>query len=298
LGGPLEFDEAKRQAETWLAQLAGSAVRHIKRATVREALEAYVADLRREGRFEAAQAAEGRFKTVIVADAVADMNLEELIRDDFLEWRDRLLEGRQPRTVNRHVRSVAAALNRAVDLGYLGNPVVWRLRALSDDIDETGETAVFLDAVQRKAVIDAASPAAARFLRGLELTGARPKELAATLVVDFDGHTLRLAHRKGRPPKLRRRHVVLSAEAIEFFNQQCKDKLPGAPLFTEDGETPWRRHVWARAVQTAIKNHNRDASVQRRIFGHVTAYSFRHARISELLQIYGVDTLKLAALKG
>ena len=39
LGGSLEFDEAKRQAEAWLAQLAGSAVRSIKRATVREALE-------------------------------------------------------------------------------------------------------------------------------------------------------------------------------------------------------------------------------------------------------------------
>ena len=47
MGGPLEFDEAKRQAEAWLAQLAGSAVRSIKRATVREALEAYLADLRR-----------------------------------------------------------------------------------------------------------------------------------------------------------------------------------------------------------------------------------------------------------
>jgi len=84
--------------------------------------------------------------------------------------------------VNRHGRSVAVALNRAVDLGYLGNPVAWNLRALLDDIDETGETAVLLDAVQRKAVIDAASPAAVRFLRGLELTGARPKELAATRI--------------------------------------------------------------------------------------------------------------------
>jgi integrase len=298
LGGPLEFDEAKCRAEAWLAQLAGSAVRNIKRATVREALEAYLADLRREGRHDAARAAEGRFKTVLLADPVADLELEEVTRDDFLEWRDRLLEGRQPRTVNRHVRSVAAALNRAVDLGYLGNPVTWKLRALSDDIDETDETAVFLDAVQRKAVIAAASPAAARFLRGLELTGARPKELAATLVVDFDGQTLRLAHRKGRPAKLRRRHVVLSTEAIEFFKEQSKDKLPNAPLFTEDGETPWRRHVWAKGVRAAIANHNRDASAKRRIFTHATAYSFRHARISELLQIYGVDPLTVAAQTG
>lgn len=40
-GRPLEFDEAKRQAEVWLAQLAGSAVRSIKTGTPREVLEAY-----------------------------------------------------------------------------------------------------------------------------------------------------------------------------------------------------------------------------------------------------------------
>ena len=159
--------------------------------------------------------------------------------------------------------------------------------ALSDDVDEGGETAVFLDAAQRKAVIAAATPAAARFFRGLELTGARPQELAATLVTDFDGRTLRLAHRKGRPAKLRPRHVVLSAAGIEFFKQQSKDKLPGAPLFTEDGETPWRRHVWAGQMQAAIARHNEEAKGDKRISGHATACSFRHARISELLRIHG-----------
>ena len=48
----------------------------------------------------------------------------------------------------------------------------------------------------------------------------------------------------------------LSAEAIEFFKEQSKDKLPGAPLFTEDGETPWRRHIWAREMRAAIAKHN------------------------------------------
>ena len=81
LGGPLEFDEAKRQAKTRLAQLTGSSVRRIKRATMREALEAYLADLRREGRFDTAREAEGRFKTVILADSVADLDLEEVRLD-------------------------------------------------------------------------------------------------------------------------------------------------------------------------------------------------------------------------
>ena len=120
--------------------------------------------------------------------------------------------------------------------------------------DGLGLPAVFLDADQRKALIAAASPAAARFLRGLELTGARPKELTPAIVADFEGTTLRLAHRKGRPAKLRRRHVVLSTEAIAFFREQSRDKLPNAPLLTEDGETSWRRHVWARAVRAAIEN--------------------------------------------
>jgi integrase len=298
LGESLEFDEAKRRAETWLAKLAGSAVRSVKRATVRGGLEAYLADLRRHGRLDTAREAEGRFKAVIYDDALAELELEAVTRDDFLDWRDRLLEGRQPRTVNRHARAVQAALNQAVALGYVGNPAAWRLKAVSDDVDEGGETAVFLDAAHRKAVIAAATPAAGRFFRGLELTGARPKELAATLVADFDGRTLRLAHRKGRPVKLRPRHVVLSAEAIEFFKAQCKDKLPGAPLFTEDGETPWRRHVWARQMQAAIARHNEEAKGDQRISGHPTAYSFRHARISELLQIYGVDPLTVAAQTG
>jgi integrase len=298
LGGPLEFDEAKREAEGWVAKLAGSAVRSVKRARVRDATEAYLADLRRHGRMDTARENESRFRTVLYEDILADLALDAVTRDDFLEWRDRLLEGRQPRTVNRHARAVMAALNQAVELGYLGNPAAWKLKALSGDVEEGGETAVFLDATQRKAVIAAASPAMARFLRGLELTGARPKELATTVVADFTGQTLRLAHRKGRPAKLRPRHVLLAPDGIEFFNEQCKDRLPGAPLFTEDGETSWRRHIWAREMRAAIAKHNEGAQGKSRISTTASAYSFRHARISELLQLYGVDPLTVAAQTG
>jgi hypothetical protein len=37
----------------------------------------YLADLRRDGRHDTAREAEGRFETVILADPVADVNLEE-----------------------------------------------------------------------------------------------------------------------------------------------------------------------------------------------------------------------------
>jgi len=143
-----------------------------------------------------------------------------------------------------------------------------------------------------------ATPAAAAFFRGLELTGARPSELAAATAGDFDGGQLRLAHRKGKPPKLRVRHTVLSAEGVKFFTQQTADKLPAAPIFTEDGVQPWRRGNWAEQVRAAAKSVNEEAHGNARIPAGVGAYAFRHARISELLQLHGVDPLTVAAQTG
>ncbi|MGH8132099.1 MAG: tyrosine-type recombinase/integrase [Steroidobacteraceae bacterium] len=298
LGEALEFDDAKRRAEAWLGQFAGSAVRTVKRSTVRAALEAYLADLRRHGRHDAAREAEWRFNAVVFDHELADAELESMTRDDFLEWRDRICTGRQARTVNRYVRAVVAALNCAVELGHVGNPVAWRVRALADDVEDEGETAVFLTADQRKALIAAADPACSVFMRGLELTGARPRELAAATVGDFDGKVLRLAHRKGRPLRLRVRHVVLSKEGVAFFERQTADKLPTAPIFTEDGERPWRRHIWAREIRVAIGRVNEKARGKARIPTGSSAYSFRHARISELLQLHGVDLLTVAHQTG
>ena len=304
LGEALEFDEAKKRAEDWLAQFARVPVRAAKRDTVAAALDAYLVDLKRHGRADAARSAEGRFRTALgfdfatsrYRDPLAETQLDQTTHEDFLEWRDRLTNGRLPRTVNRLVRAISAGLNRAHRLGHIGNPAAWRLEGLPDD--EESETAIFLTRAQRKGLIDAASPAAAAFLRGLELTGARPKELATARVGDFDGERLKLSHRKGRPPKLRSRYVVLDDEGIAFFRSQARDKLPAAPLFTEDGQKPWRRDMWAAEIRTAIASHNKTARGPMRIPSEASAYSFRHARISELLQVYGVDPLTVGAQTG
>lgn len=270
----------------------------------RAALDAYLADLKRHGRADAARSAEGRFRTALgfdfatsrCRDPLAETQLDQTTHEDFLEWRDRLAEGRLPRTVNRLVRAVSAGLNRAHRLGHIGNPAAWRVEGLPDD--EESETAIFLTRAQRKGLIGAASPSAAAFLRGLELTGARPKELATARVGDFDGERLKLSHRKGRLPKLRSRYVVLDDEGIAFFESQAKDKLQAAPLFTEDRQKPWRRDMWAAEIRTAIASHNKGARGPMRIPSDASAYSFRHARISESLQVHGVDPLTVGAQTG
>jgi integrase len=304
LGEALEYDEAKRRAEEWLAQLTGSPVRAIKRGTVIAALDAYLNDLRRHGRVDAATKANGQFKTALrfdpkserYTDSLAALQLENATNDDFLDWRDRLRPGRLPRTVNRMVRAVTAGLNRAHRLGHIGNPAAWRLEGLPDD-DES-ETAVFLSPTQRKGLIDSATPEAAAFLRGLELSGARPKELAEATAADFDGTHLKLSHRKGRPPKLRSRYVVLDQEGVTFFRSQTHGKSPADNLFTTPDGHPWRRDQWAQEVRSAIAAYNRSTQGEQRILTAASAYSFRHARISELLQVYGVDPLTVAAQTG
>jgi integrase len=298
LRGAVDYDQAKRSAEAWIAQLTGAAVRAVKRDTVRAALESYLADLRRQGRDDAAKEAQGRFKRVVWNDPLAELELEAVTLDDFLEWRDRMRAGRQARTINRNVRAVRAGLNRARELGHVGKREAWMFEPLVDDVEDDGATALFLTPDQRRALILAAAEHAAAFFRGLELSGARPKELAAAKVSDFDGQSLRLAHRKGRPAKLRVRHVVLSSEGVSFFKTAAKDKTPAAPLFTEDGEQAWRRHIWAREVRAAVSAHNENAKGKDRLPSGIGAYAFRHARISELLQIHGIDPLTVAHQTG
>ena len=69
----------------------------------------------------------------------------------------------------------------------MGNPAGWSLKSLADNTGDEGDTAIFLNPAQRAALVAAADEHTGAFLRGLELTGARPKELAAATVRDFDG---------------------------------------------------------------------------------------------------------------
>jgi integrase len=295
-----DYDDAKRAAEKWLNQMGAAPLRRTARGTVRQALETYLRWLREQGRDATARTIERKFRQVLWDDTLATIPLYTLTREDVREWRERLREGRQPRSINRIVRDLKAGLNRALKEGHVGDSEAWALDPLADDLDEGGESAVILAPHHRKALIDAALPAAAEFMRGLELTGARPSELAAATVSDLDAQhgTLRLMHRKGRPAKLRPRSVVLSRDGLAFFKKQAKNKLPGVRLFLDPEGRPWERQKWAEEIRAAAAIANARAKGQNRIPAGASAYGFRHARISELLQVHGVDPLTVALQTG
>jgi integrase len=301
LGRCDEFAKTKAAAEEWFESMSAGARRAPKHGTVREALESYIEDLRRQGREASAAESEARFKLTTYGDQLADLTLESATRDDFEGWRDRLRDGRQPRSVNRQVRALVAALNRATaELGHVGNPAAWSLRALSDDTEEGAEAAIFVSAEQRAWLIAKCPKPLAVFLRGLELTGARPSELALAVVADFDpkAQALTLRHRQGGPARLRARLLALSPAGAAFFRAQVRGKRPGAPLCANEAGGHWRRHEWSIGIRAAIVEANKLAKRGQLILLGTSAYSFRHAHIRELLQVLNVDPLSVAAQSG
>lgn len=293
-----EFIAAKKVAAPWFEQMRG-ALSRARRGTVAQALAAYIEQLRRHGRAESAKVTERCFKVIVPeTDPLAALRLEDATREDFELWRARLLPGRHIRSVNRYVGSLAAGLNASLELGFVGDARTWTLKVLTDDSDHDDQTAVFLTPKQRKALIASATPHAADFFRGLELTGARPGELARATVADFDGQSIRFTHRKGRSAKLRTRYTVLSAEGVEFFKRMAKGKFPAAALIGNFEGRAWPRQSWGDAMRNAITAHHKDCRPQDVLPEGTSAYSFRHSRISELLQIHGIDPLTTAWQTG
>lgn len=295
LRNAVEFEEAKAAAEQWWRTVSGGAVGSVQRGTVADALEAYVKALREHGRN--ADDIERRVTLTVAGKPFASLKVEHLSRAAVSAWRTGLLKGRAPRTVNREVRCVVAGLNWAVTHGgFAGNPLAWKLQPLADDVDaEPERAAVFLSREQREALIAAVPADAQAFLRALDHTGARPGEMAAATVADFDGARLTLRTRKGRGAKLRPRTIELTPAAVEFFAECARGKLPKAPLIAHDG-AHWTRHQWAGAMRYAIQEANKKRKGPERIPVAASAYSFRHSFISEALAV--LDPVTVARYCG
>jgi integrase len=310
LGRHPDFNSAQAAAAELVGRMTASSRRTPARGTVRAALAAYVRHLRSIGRRSTAWEAGQRFRLTVpradsedAAEVLArfgSMKLKDVTREDVEAWRNGLKAGRANRSVNRQVRSVRAALTYAVEhAGHVGNVKAWKLTPLVDDAE--AKSPVFLTVEQRDRLVAAAPAALAALLTGYGHTGARPSELANAVVGDFnaEGGTVTLRHRKGRGSKLKARAVQLSDAGVMFFKEQAKGKLPKAPLLSNESAGHWTDQQWCGGISRAIEAANKSAKKPaQRIPPGASAYSFRHARISELLQVYKVDPLTVAAQTG
>lgn len=314
LGQSDDYSAVRKRAELWCQQLGAAApatIASAKSGTVQDALDAYLLHLRRSGRGKAAEIAESKFGSCIAHDVIAGRRLFDCTNEDFEQWRERIKVDRHgrallPQTVNRYVGAVTAALNYAVTLGgHTGNPIAWALTKLPTVSLTQGqisdeEAAVYISKQERARLLKNAEPALQLYLRALYASGARPSEIANAYVRDYDAaqNTLTLRMLKGRPARMRARIVELMPDDAKLFKDLAKGKAANQFLLLDENGMQWTRHHWALGIRTAIAYANASATPSQLLQKEISAYSFRHSRISELLQVYKIDAVTVARQTG
>ncbi|HMM84665.1 tyrosine-type recombinase/integrase [Azohydromonas sp.] len=295
------FDAAVKAASEWFAHLGrgGSATP----ISVRTACENYLKHVRTRKGEDAAKDIKKRYERWVYADAaLADTPLEKLTRPRIEAWRTRLAstparvdrskEGerrvrpRAPASVNRDMVALRAALNHAHDAGYVTSDMAWRV-ALRPIRNADGRRETYLDAGQRRSLIDKAPADVGAFLRGLALVPLRPGALASLTVASYDKRLGVLSIGKDKAGRDRR--IKLPASTAAFFEAQTVDKLPAAPLFSRADGKAWGKDAWKWPIK--------EAAAAARLGEQVTAYTLRHSVITDLVT-QGLDLLTVAQLSG
>ena len=296
----LTHDAAVKLAEAWFALLKGGISTH---NTVEEVFKKYVAARRVEKGDRSANDAEAVFTTHLYAMPFGRLKFSELTGDQVETFRNSLITSARSRaTVNRLMRRITAAMNWGFKKRLIGSDSPWRtLEKLVGPGAADAARDVFLTTEQVSALLAECGADLAALIRGLDLTGARPfehSELPAARKYDLDlaQRTLILRHYKGDGSE-KIRHVPLSDDAVIFFRELSKDKLPGALLFTKFGR-PWHSYEWGIEVRTAIEAANKKiADPGKRLPTATCLYSLRHRRISLWLKA-GIGIAQVAKWAG
>lgn len=294
------FDLAKAAAETWFQHLGRGGT--TASVTVKTACELYVKHLRREKRTATADDAEGRFKRWIDNNDIGRVELGKLTRPQVKAWRQALAASvvqvnrddreepvtreRSPSSVNRDCSALRAALNHALDEGYVTTDQAWRVPLRpAKDADRRRE--VYLDKAQRKALVEAAPADLALLIKALSLVPLRPGAMAGLQARHFDKRLGVLT--VGRDKAGKDRRIKLPKSTAAFFAELAKDKLPGAPLLARADGKAWDKDSWKKPL--------REAATAAKLPEGTVLYSLRHAAITDLVRD-GLDLLSVATLAG
>lgn len=293
------FDAARVAAEEWFRHMGAGGASEAK--TVRAACEDYIKHLRASRRAKAADDAEGRFRRFVYPEAkFAGVELLRLKHAQVKAWRVKLSgepaipqdkaskAARKPRSaasINRDMTALRAALNHALAERHTTSAAAWEI-ALKPIQHADNRREVYLDAKQRRALIDKAPADLAALLRALSLVPLRPGAMAALKAGDFDKRlgvlTIR-TDKNGRP-----RQITLPATTATFFAEQAKGKHPAAPLLSRADGAAWNKDSW--------KGPFKEAAAAAKLPASATAYALRHSTITDLLALHKLDTLTVAQL--
>jgi integrase len=279
--------------------------------TVAQAMEDYLTSYKRRGGKSV-----GGFNNTAnahILPALGSVRVDRLTRNRIIDWRDAIAAApprlrskksaknvprfravdpsdtdalrRRRATTNRVLTILKAALNHAYNSGRIHSKLAWdtvkpfrdvnlpRIRHLTDDEVVRLVNACAMDLRQ---VVIAAT-----------VTGMRYGEVCQLRACDFerDSKTILVAYSKSGKP----RHIYLSQEGVQFFEQASAGKDGWDPMFTRSNDEPWGKSHQFRPL--------REACVAARIEPVISIHILRHT-YARRLALAGAPLMAIAAQLG
>lgn len=275
LGGDLEseFDDMVDKARAWFER---AVTLEDSRYTVNHCIADYVAHLKVENGPDSATGVKQRLEKHLQPE-VGKAELIKLTTRQLKSWHIGLVKSdgdpevvrKSKDSANRILSQAKAAFNLAYRQGLVNTDTAWKRVAAFRDVGEARK--LCLTDQQVKQLLEKAEGGLYNLIRAGVLTGARYGELADIRVQDLDliHGSVHLAGKTGP------RDCYLSDDALTFFRQLAKDRLPGAYLLAKDNGEPWGKSHQHRPMKSVVQEAKLPADT---VF-----YSLRHFHISKAL---------------
>ena len=283
------YDAAKKAAEQWLLHITKGGTPQV--LTVADACTRYADKVERERGVKSAADIRRRIGQFVAEQPIARIELDKLNPQHVRQWREWLQDlptmygtQRSDSSLNRDMTFLRAALNLAFAEHCVMSDAAWRSTLQPVGGADKARTA-YLDADQRRALVDAAQADLQPFLKVLCAIPLRPGAVAALTVKDYDKrlNVLTIPQDKAHAG----RKIQLPPGTATLFESAAKGRLAGALLFHRGDGAPWikdnYKHPFAKAATAAGLT--------------ATAYTLRHSTITDLVS-GGVDTLTVARIAG
>jgi integrase len=262
-GDVADFAEAQRRALAHKLPTLGRA----GGPTVEDAITRYIEALRSDRPAGAADA-EQRSECSILPK-LGKITLAALTGDDITRWRDEMVSApaysakhKPPTTTERHRqrRSTAnrvwgilrAALNRAFADGLVDSDKGWK--GVKNLRDASGARVRFLTVEESQRLLNAADRDTGfrDLVHAALLTGCRYGELCRLQVRDFQHSKLHIVGSEERKSS-KGRHIVLTEEGVEFFEQLSAGRHADDILLRRNGAGPWRKSNQDPEMEAAVR---------------------------------------------
>jgi integrase len=193
--------------------------------------------------------------------------IPDLAANQIRSWHQNLAASRSKATANRILTVLKAALNRAWEDGKVESRDPWMRVKPFRGADSAKVR--FLTHAECKRLLNACQGDFRDLVRGALLTGCRYGELRALRVEDYNPDAGTAFVRDSKDGK--QRHVPLSDEGVQVFDELTAGREHSDPIFRQDGGQAWVQFLQVRRIKAACNVAKIDPPANFHILRHTYA---------------------------